>query len=313
MKSVIRLSEQKEPFYKRKTFQLYMFLLFAIVPSFTAYVVFALYPNILSVYYSFLDWDGLKEKAFIGWQNYIDLLHDPFIGRALLHNLIMVVTAIPLTLIIALFLADLLVNRNFRENGFYKVVYFLPNVLSGVVVSLMWMFVYDGTFGLINSILGAVGLPADTNWLGNPKTALGCIIAMSVWCSVGFYVVIFINAMRSIPSSLYESAKLEGITQFQRLRKITLPLMAGTIRIAMIYMAIGSIQGYGNILIMTQGGPAGATDVIGLYMFNFAFGKLNLGSKNYGYASAIGMLIFVVLVAVKLLVDRFSKKDAYEY
>ncbi len=297
----------REPLYKRKNFQLYAFVLIALVLPFTAYVVFTLYPNLLSVYYSFFKWDGLSEKQFVGVDNFIRMFQDPEIPKALWHNLFLIITTIPLTMIIALILSDILVHKHFKENRVYKVLYFLPNVFSSVVVSLMWMFVYDGTFGMLNSVLRLLGIPSDINWLGNPNTALACMIPISVWCNVGFYVVIFTNAMRDIPKNLYEAAEIDGISYFQRFRKITLPLISGPIGVAILFLALGAIRGYETIMVMTQGGPAGATSVIGLYMFKYAFGQMSAGIKNYGYASAVGLLIAVILIAVKFIVDLLNK------
>lgn len=298
---------------KNARLQKSIFLFIVVAPAFAAYVLFTLYPNALSIYYSFLEWDGIGAKTFVGWDNYIRLFHDPFILRALGHNLILLVTVIPITLIISLVLADLLINRAFKENSFYKVLYFFPNVLSLVVIALVWSFIYDGTFGLLNGILRVLGLGGEHNWLGSKGTALLSMIPLYVWCYAGFYVVIFMNAMRGIPKSLYESATLDGITHMQRFSKITLPLLSGVIRVGVIFLMLSVIKGFEYMFIMTQGGPGGATDVISLYMFNFAFGSLNLGQHIYGYASTIGMMIFVLLVGLKLILDKFFAKDSVEY
>ncbi len=298
---------------KSARFQKAIFLFIVVAPAFAAYVLFTLYPNALSIYYSFLDWDGIGAKTFIGWDNYIRLFEDPFILRALKHNLILLVTVIPLTLMISLILADLLVNRAFAENSFYKVLYFFPNVLSLVVIALVWSFIYDGTFGLLNGLLRVFGLGGEHNWLGSKSTALLSMIPLYVWCYVGFYVVIFMNAMQGIPKSLYESAILDGITHMQRFTKITLPLLSGVIRVGTIFLMLSVIKGFEYMFIMTKGGPGGSTDVISLYMFNLAFGGLNLGQHIYGYASTIGMMIFVLLVGLKLVVDKFFAKDSIEY
>ncbi|MHA6480788.1 carbohydrate ABC transporter permease [Paenibacillus sp. strain BS8-2] len=296
-----------------KQVQKTLFLVLAVVPPFAAYMLFTLYPNVLSIYYSFLDWNGIGEKTFIGLDNYIRLFQDPVVVNALKNNLILVVTVIPITLVISLVLADLLVNRKYKENGFYKVLFFFPNVLSLVVIALIWSFIYDGTFGLLNGLLRAIGIGGDHNWLGSQGTALASMVPLYVWCYVGFYVVIFINAMSAIPKNIYESATLDGITNFQRLTKITLPLMSGIIRVGMIFLMLNVIKGFEYMFIMTKGGPGGSTEVISLYMFNLAFGTLNLGQHFYGYASTIGMFIFVLLVLLKVGIDKIFSKDSVEF
>lgn len=298
---------------KNARFQKMIFLFMVVFPSFAAYVLFTLYPNALSIYYSFLDWNGIGDKIFIGWDNYIRLFNDPFISRALMHNLILLVTVIPITLLISLLLADLLVNRAFAENKFYRVLYFFPNVLSLVVIALIWSFIYDSTFGMLNELLRLLGLGGEHNWLGSKSTALLSMIPLYVWCYVGFYVVIFMNAMQGIPKSLYESATLDGITHLQRFTKITLPLLYGVIRVGVIFLMLAVIKGFEYMFIMTKGGPGGSTDVISLYMFNLAFGSANLGQHIYGYASTIGMMIFVLLVGLKLVVDKIFTQDHIEY
>jgi ABC-type sugar transport system permease subunit len=214
-------------------------------------------------------------------------------------------------ILISLFLAYLLTNKGYKGTKLFKVLFFFPNVLATVVVALLWAFVYDGSYGLLNALLRLVGI--DMNgyyWLGDAKTALAAIVPPYVWAGVGLYVVIFMNAMATIPKSLYESAVLEGAGHTTRLFRITIPLMLPIIRVCALFLVLGSLKSFDKVLILTNGGPAGSTDLIGLYMFNLAFGS---EAHNYGYASAIGMFLFVVLVAAKLLIDRLMPNRAYEY
>lgn len=299
--------------YNKTNIQKAIFLTVVVLPPFAAYLLFTLYPNILSVYYSFLDWNGIGAKTFIGFDNYVRLFKDPVVLRSLEHNLILLVTVIPITLILSLVLSDLLVNRKYKENGFYKVLFFFPNVLSLVVIALVWSFIYDGTFGLLNGLLRLLGLEGNHNWLGSENTALAAMVPLYVWCYVGFYVVIFINAMNSIPKNIYESAILDGISSYQRFTKITLPLISGVIRVGTIFLMLNVIKGFEYMFIMTKGGPGGSTEVISLYMFNLAFGSPSQGQHFYGYASTIGMFIFVVLVSLKVVVDKFFSKDSVEF
>lgn len=196
-------------------------------------------------------------------------------------------------------------------NRIYKVLFFFPNVLSVVAVALLWAFVYDGSFGILNAGLKLIGIDMEGYyWLGEKKTAFWAIIPPTVWWAVGFYFVIFMNAMAGIPKSLYEAAILEGASHRQRLMQITFPLMMPIIRVSAIFLMLSMFKGFENILILTNGGPSGSTDVIGLYMFNIAFGT---GSHSYGYASAIGMFLFVILVLAKLIIDRLTAGQDAEY
>ncbi|GAA3405922.1 carbohydrate ABC transporter permease [Paenibacillus hodogayensis] len=288
-----------------------IFILLAVTPAFAGYVLFTLYPNLLSVYYSLLNWNGISAPKFVGLDNYTAMLQDKYVWRALLHNLFYMVTIPVLVIGISLFLAYLLTNKGYKGTKAFKVLFFFPNVLSTVVVALLWAFIYDGSFGLLNGLLHLVGI--DMNgfyWLGDTRTALSAIVPPFVWAGVGLYVVIFMNAMITIPKSLYESAVMEGAGHMTRLFRITIPLISPIIRVSAIFLVLGTLKSFDKVLILTNGGPAGSTDVIGLYMFNLAFGN---EAHNYGYASAIGMFLFVILVGAKLLVDKLLPNQSYEY
>ncbi|GGD98560.1 carbohydrate ABC transporter permease [Paenibacillus nasutitermitis] len=288
-----------------------VFLIIAIVPSLLGYLLFTLYPNVMSVYYSLLDWDGLSGAVFVGFDNYSNMFKDDFVWRALYHNLLYMIVVPALTVLISLLLAYLLNNKSYKENAVYKVIYFFTNVLSTVVVALLWSFIFDGSFGMLNGVLKLFGLNMnDFYWLGDTSTAIWALVLPMVWGGVGLYVVIFINAMSSIPASLYEAAVLEGARPMTILFRITIPLIRGVIRVCVVFVILGSLKGFEIIMVLTNGGPEGATDVIGLYMFNLAFGK---EYHNYGYASAIGMLLFVILVGAKLIIDKLYPEEHVEF
>ncbi|WP_062108158.1 carbohydrate ABC transporter permease [Bacillus niameyensis] len=314
--SVTSLAQKlKAPFQKssleKANVQKTMFLLLAIGPPFGGYLLFTLYPNILSVYYAFLDWDGMTDPTFVGFKNFVAMFKDEFVWRALYHNLLLIIVIPTFVIVISLILAYFLANKSYRENGLLKVLFFFPNVLSTVVVALLWAFIYDGNYGLLNGVLRFVGLDiGNFYWLGNEKTALWAIVPAWVWGGVGLYVIIFVNAMIAIPKSFYESAIMDGAGDWTLLRKITLPMIMPVVRVSILFLAVGTIKGFEFILILTNGGPAGSTDVIGLYMFNLAFGE---GSHNYGYASAIGMLLFVILCMTKILMDKYMDKRGIDY
>lgn len=291
--------------------QKYIFLALAIIPPFGGYLLFTLFPNILSVYYSMLEWDGFTESKFVGFSNYLIAFQDKYVWRALLHNLIFMVTVPVFVIGISLLLAYLITHKSYRENSFLKVLFFFPNVLSTVVIALLFAFIYDGTYGLLNALLELVGIDmGNFYWLGNERTALAAIIPAWVWGGVGLYVIIFANAMLAIPKSLYEAAILEGAGHMTRLLRITIPLVSPIVRVGALFLVVGTMKSFEIILIMTNGGPYGATDVIGLYMFNLAFGE---EYRNFGYASSVGMILFVILVSAKLLMDKFFPNRGYEY
>jgi len=291
--------------------QKWIFIIFAVGPCFLGYLLFNLYPNIVSVYYSFLQWNGISEAKFIGFDNFVMMFKDEYVWRALYHNLLLIIFIPVLTVYISLFLAYLLNYKGYLESNFYKVLFFLPNVLAVVVVALLWSFIYEGTYGMLNSFLGLIGIDMnDYYWLGDKRTALWALMPPLIWSGVGFYVVIFMNAMKSIPNSLYEAAKLEGASHMYLLFRITMPLINPIVKIGLLFLVLGTFKGFELMLIMTNGGPSGSTEVISLYMFNMAFGT---SSRNYGYASAIGMMLFVILLGAKLIIDKFGSKDSVEF
>src|SRR5690625_641658 len=190
--------------FEKSKVQRNIFLFLAIVPPFAGYLLFTLYPNILSVYYSFLNWDGMSEPIFIGLENFIALFKDSFVWRALSHNLFLLIVVPVSAVFISLVLAYLLSNKTYKENKSLKLLFFFPNILSTVVVALLWQFIYDGDYGLLNELLRLSGIDiGNFYWLGNESTALWAIVPVWVWGSVGLYVIIFSNAMDSIPKSYY--------------------------------------------------------------------------------------------------------------
>ncbi|MBP1990150.1 carbohydrate ABC transporter permease [Paenibacillus eucommiae] len=288
-----------------------LFVLLAVWPCFLGYLLFNLYPNIVSVYYSFLEWNGISEPKFVGLDNFVYMFQDKYVWRALYHNLLLIVTVPFLTVYISLILSYLLTNKHYFEAKVYRVLFFVPNILAIVVIALLWAFIYDGSYGMLNALLKVIGIDMNEYyWLAEKSTALWALLPPMIWSGVGLYVIIFMNAMKTIPSSLYEAAILEGASHTTRLFKITIPLLSPIIRIGFLFLALGVFKGFEFMLILTNGGPSGATEVIGLYMFSMAFGST---SHNYGYASAIGMFLFVILIAVKWIIDRFGPKDNLEY
>lgn len=310
-------NDRKRNWMQKGENQKRVFLAAVVGPAFAAYLLFGLYPNIMSFYYAFLEWDGVGPKKFVGLFNFNEMIKDPFMWRALYHNLLLMI-AVPIVIVmLSVILADLLASKTFRENKVYKVIYFFPNVLSTVVIGLIWVFIFDGQFGLLNAILKIIGIDMKNfYWLGDEGTSLLAVAIPIIWSAIGFYVVILMNAMSSIPNSLYESAILDGIGHWRRLFQITLPLISGVIRVSIIFIILNLLKGFEMIMILTAGGPAGSSDVIGLYMYSYAFGGTYTGGSHgtsYGYASAIGMLLMLILIGLKLIVDKFFTKEAVEY
>lgn len=297
--------------------QKWAFILAVMLPYLAGYLLFTLYPNVLSAYYSFFEWDGVSDMKFVGFENYIELFQDRYVWRALMHNVIIALVVPLITLMIASVLAYTIVYSKYWERNIHKIIYFLPNVISSVVIGLIWSFVYDGDYGILNGILSLLGIDMDGfYWLGNTKTALGAVMVPMIWVEVGFYVIILMNAMISIPPSMYEAAILDGASHFKRLVSITLPLIKSVISISFIFLILSAVKTFETILVLTNGGPQGSTDVIGLYIFTTAFGSQGTSYSTipmFGYSSAIGMFVCVILVAINIIVEKFGGSEAIEY
>lgn len=301
----------QHPTIARYTF-VYGFLL---VPL-AFYLVFYLFPNILSVYYSFAKWNGLSDLKLVGLANYKRLATDTFFYDALKHNFILMLFVPIITLTLALILAFFLARGRSKRHKFYQALFFIPNIISSIVIGLLWAFIYNGDFGLLNALLSLFGFNMDNFWwLGNVDLALWMMIPVYVWVNVGFYTLIFTNAIKAIPDSLYENAILEGASEGQILRKIVIPMIMGVIQVSALFLVLMTFRSYDLILVLTGGGPSGATNVVGLYMFSMVFQILGTATRtpSFGYASAIGIVLFVILVLAKLVIDKITKTDDIEF
>jgi len=306
----------KKYFSNHPKFAKYSFIYGFLAIPLAFYMIFYLFPNILSVYYSFMKWSGLSDPKFIGFQNFSRLFSDPFFYRSLSHNFVLMLVVPIVTLSIALILAFFLARGKSKRHDLLQALFFIPNIISSVVIGLLWAFIYNGDFGLLNAIFGMFGIDMEGFWwLGNIDTALFALVPVYVWVNVGFYTLIFTNAIKGIPDSLYESAILDGATEGQILRKIVIPMIMGVISVSALFLVLMTFRSYDLVLILTGGGPGGATQVVGLYMFSMVFQILGTAARtpSYGYASAIGIILFIILIVAKFIIDKLTKSDDIEY
>lgn len=283
-----------------------------LIPSLSIYVIFLIYPFINAFYLCLTDWDGFSDiKKFIGLKNFSRMFQDKYMGDALLHNVYLFVIGTTITFMLSMFFAVVLTQFKLKGSNFFSVVFFFPNVLSVAVISVIWMFILSPTSsGLFNELLSAVGLESwNRAWLGDMGTVLPAMSVPWVWMSVGFYMVLFIAAIKSIPVSLYESSIIDGAGYWKQFWSVTLPLMWETVRIAIVFFMLDAFNGTFTIVsIMTRGGPARASELMTTYMYDMAF-----KNRQFGYASAIGVFIFVFLLVLSLLALKLTKRDVNEY
>ncbi|WP_112244783.1 carbohydrate ABC transporter permease [Kribbella monticola] len=277
------------------------------------YAVFVISPYLQAFSIALTDWQGMTaDSHFIGFDNFVKLFHDPVFWTALRHNVFLLVS-IPLVIVsLSLFFSAMLnYQGGVPGSRIYKVVYFFPSVLSIAVVGVLWQFVFEPRNGLLNGFLQAVGLgDLKQIWLGDGKTALGSIMAVVVWGGVGFYVVLFTAAMSAIPRDLYEAALLDGAGPWQSFWRLTLPLIWGSVQVAIAYLVIGALDMFALVQVLSvgPGGPDDATQVISLYMYTNAFTY-----GNFGYAAAIGVALFAINLILTLLTFRLTRRERVEY
>jgi multiple sugar transport system permease protein len=231
------------------------------------------------------------------------MFEDPIFWKAFRNTIFFTLGTVPFSTLIALFLASLLNNQFIKFQNFFRAVYFLPSITSLVVISLIFTNLYAKE-GYINIILNSLGLPSpEKGWLLDTKTSLPAIMLMDIWSACGYYMIIFLAAMNSIPKNMYDSAKIAGASYFYTLRKITIPMIKSTIAFILTINVIKSFQVFMEIYIMTKGGPLYSTTTLVYMIFNNAFEK----TDSMGYAAAISYFLFFFLLIFSFLQLRFFK------
>ncbi len=279
----------------------YLALAVLLLPSLAGMVVFLMAPVLSSLVLSFSEWDLIGEINWVGIDNYVTALGDPAVLGALRNTLTFILGYLPVVVIIALGLA-LLLNRRIRGRVVFRAIYFVPVVTSWVAVSLIWKWLLNPQYGLVNFALGAIGIKGP-GWLFDPAWAMTGVILTSVWKDIGFVTVIYLAGLQDIPEPLYEAAALDGATPWQRFWSITFPMLAPTTFFVTTISLISSFQVFDQVWIMTQGGPAGATSVMVELIYKNAFSYYKMG-----YASAISWVLFALIFAVTIAQNLLQKK-----
>jgi N-acetylglucosamine transport system permease protein len=290
-----------------------------LVPSLLLYGYFVLSPYVQAFQIAATDWGGLSpEYDYVGLANFRRLFSDGYVWNAIKHNAILLVLLPVVTILLGLFFATMLSMGGQRGRAgivgvrgasLYRIVYFAPQVLSVAVIGVLWGEIYNPRSGLLNGLLRGVGLDAlAQSWLGDPRFAFWALLAVMVWCNVGFYVVLFGAAMQAVPRDLYEAALLDGAGRADTFFRITVPLLWDTVQVAWIYLAVIALDAFALVQIMTpNSGPDFSTDVIGKRMYDVAF-----VDSNFGYASAIGVAMFFLTLSVAVLALRVTRRERVE-
>lgn len=285
-------------------------ILLFLTPAVVLYGVFFLFPMAQAFYVALFQWRGVSmNKQFVGLANFQKLLFDdPIFWMALKHNLAFLVVSVLVVIPVALFFANAL-NTKLRGSQTFRAIYLFPNMISIVAVAVLWAFVYHPKMGMLNAIVtGVGGQVSDNGWLGDPKTALPCVIATSIWYSLGFYIVLFLAGMQSIPKTFYEAAEIDGAGAWSQFRFVTIPLVWEILKLGLVYLIIHTINIFGLVWVMTAGGPSNHTDTLLTYLYRLAF-----TDSNFGYATAVGVVVFVLIFIISIASIRLMRREVVEY
>jgi ABC-type sugar transport system permease subunit len=277
----------------------YLFL----APALIMYAAFFLYPAYQLVYLSFQKWDGINEKSFVGIENYEKLLFgDPIFWVSFKHNLYWLFAAVVVPVLIGLFLAILLSRSKIKGRVIFRTIYFLPQVLSSVVVAIIWNWIYNPSYGALNTFLEMIGLGVlKRGWLGDMDLALIALFIAWSWVHYGFCMVVFIAALQGIDEVYFDAAKVDGANWFQQFRYVLVPFIQKPLTTIILITAISAFQVFDLVYVTTKGGPANATMVLPIHMIKNAFSY-----HRIGYGSAIAVALGVIILVLSVLFLRAS-------
>jgi multiple sugar transport system permease protein len=277
--------KRRKKFIGSEAFYGYLF----VSPMVIGFLLVMLFPLVYSIYMSLTDWQLLGDPNFIGSENYQRLVNDPDFWVVLKNTLIFAAGLVPINILMALLLA-LLLQKNLPGIGFFRTAIFIPVMTSIVVWSIIWKYMFGTEEGFINQILAVIGIDGPA-WLYDPDLAMGAVIVVSALKNVGLNMVLFLAALQQVDKNLYEASYLDGANRLKQFTNVTLPMITPTVFLTLILTVIGSMKVFGQIYVMTNGGPGNTTKVLVYYIWENAF-KL----FDFGYASAIALVLFVIIL-----------------
>jgi N-acetylglucosamine transport system permease protein len=287
------------------------FLAACIVPPVLLFTVFYIYPFIYAFYISLFEWSGYsKNMLFVGLKNFYRLAGDGVVLQGLKNNLFFLFWSTLIIFIFSLFFAISITRLRLKFAGFFRIIFFFPNVLSIIVIGVLWMFIYNPNIGLLNFILNSFNLGnLIQDWLGDPNMVMPSLVAPQAWMYIGFYMVLFIGAIQNVPEEYYESATIDGANQFKQQFYITVPLIWGTLRTAFVFFVVNAFaRTFALVYVVTRGGPNRASELLTTYLYETAFVH-----GNFGYGTAIGVVLFVVVAVISFLILKLSRREIVEY
>ena len=298
--SQVVLSRGMKKARRRENIAGYIFM----APSLLFFLGFVIFPMGMCLVTSFFNYT-MTDFSFIGLDNYRELIGDPIFGKALVNTIIIVVVSVPVTCMFSLWVASIIFKMRPVHTSFFRCVFYLPVVTGSVAVTVVWKWIFNNYTGVLNYICTALGLISkNMNWLGDPSTALGCVITILLTTSVGQPIVLYVSALSNVDHSLVEAASVDGATNMQTFWRIKWPQIMPTTLYILVITTINSFQCFALIQLLTSGGPNNSTQTIMYYIYYQAF-KLN----RYGFGSAMGIILAIIIALFSAVQFRLAKTD----
>lgn len=284
----------------------FLSIILFIGPSIALMFIFLIIPIFVSFFLSLTNFDAFamydwSKASFIGFENFTELFKDELFWKALFNTFYCLIVALPVTVILALGSAILLNREQTYFKNFFKVSYYLTFITNTVAIAIVWRWILNSQYGIMNYLLGLIGIDGP-NWLGDPAWAMPSVIMLVVWRAIGYNMILFLAGLQNIPEYLYEVAELDGATRWQKFIHVTLPMLRPTMLFVTVMMMIGYLQLFQEPYMLTGGGPLNSTLSIVLYLYEQGFQYFNLG-----YASTIAVVLFLIIMGMTLLRMRATK------
>lgn len=284
-----------------------IFILTCLLPAMLLFLIFMIYPTIEVFRMSLYRWGGFSnQKQFVGMDNFRILWKDENFFRTIQNTLLLIVIVTFVTVVLAVVFASILSTEKIRGNHLFRIIFYIPNILSIVVIAGLFAAIYDPKSGLLNALLPKAW---ERFWLGDQSVVIYALAFALIWQAIGYYMVMYMASMANIPASLYEAAELDGAGKIGKFFNVTLPLIWNSIRTTLTFFIISTINlSFLLVQILTNGGPDGSTEVFLSYMFNQAY-----TNSSYGYGMAIGVVVFMISFSLSGIVSHITKRDILEY
>lgn len=303
---------QRKPALVHNIRRLWLPIVF-LIPAAVVLLLFMAVPLVNAILLSFQSWNGMSPPVWAGLHNYETLVQDRIFLIALGNTVYFSIVTVVVQTTLPLLIANLL-NSRIRGSTVFRTLYFMPVVISLAISGLLWAMIYEPNFGVLNELLRSIGLGSLTQlWLADRTTVIPSIIVVSIWQSLGFYLVIYYAALQNIPQELYEAASIDGANAWDRLINVTIPMLRPVIVLVIVLNTIGGIKAFDQIWVMTAGGPNHASDTLGTYLYSTAFGAMGSSNPQLGYATAIAIVILVVSFVLSIVQIRIGRRREIEY